>query len=106
MMKMKLRELNNGRLAMVAITAMVAQELNTGINLIPADEVLGFGVKGGGLKARVRGCLRLVYYYSVSYIHSTFSFAPLHSTQKQRRITLRYPLSIRMRFVAVCGCET
>ena len=52
-MKMKLREVNNGRLAMVAITAMVAQELNTGVNLIPADEVLGFGVKGGGLKARV-----------------------------------------------------
>ena len=38
-----MQELNNGRLAMVAITAMVAQELNTGVNLIPADEVLAFG---------------------------------------------------------------
>nr|DAA05943.1 TPA_inf: chloroplast light-harvesting complex protein precursor LI818;1 [Micromonas pusilla] len=51
----RLRELNNGRLAMVAITAMVAQELNTGINLVLADEVLG--IKGGGaLKAMEASC--------------------------------------------------
>ena len=41
---------------MVAITAMVAQELNTGINLIPADEVLGFNVKGAGLKELEAAC--------------------------------------------------
>lgn len=52
---MKLKELNNGRLAMVAITAMVAQELNTGVNLIPADEVLGFG-KRAGLTALEAAC--------------------------------------------------
>jgi hypothetical protein len=40
---------------MVAITAMVAQELNTGINLVLADEVLG--IKGGGaLKAMEASC--------------------------------------------------
>ncbi len=40
---------------MVAITAMVAQELNTGINLVLADEVLGS--KGGGaLKAMEASC--------------------------------------------------
>ena len=41
----RLRELNNGRLAMVAITAMVVQELNTGLNLILSDEVLEMKVK-------------------------------------------------------------
>ena len=40
---MKLRELNNGRVAMVAISGMVAQELVNGLNLIPADEVLEMG---------------------------------------------------------------
>jgi hypothetical protein len=51
----RLRELNNGRLAMVAITAMVAQELNTGLNLILSDEVLE--MKGGGaLKAMEAQC--------------------------------------------------
>ena len=34
---MKLKELNNGRLAMVSILAMVIQELRTGINILPAD---------------------------------------------------------------------
>ena len=40
---MKLKELNNGRLAMVSILAMVIQELRTGINILPADyaEFLG-----------------------------------------------------------------
>ena len=51
----RLRELNNGRLAMVAITAMVAQELNTGLNLILSDEVLE--MKGSGaLKAMEAAC--------------------------------------------------
>lgn len=51
----RLRELNNGRLAMVAITAMVGQELNTGLNLILSDEVLE--MKGGGaLKAMEASC--------------------------------------------------
>jgi len=40
---MKLRELNNGRLAMISISGMVAQELVNGLNLIPADEVLEMG---------------------------------------------------------------
>lgn len=57
MSRMKLGELNNGRLAMVAITAMVAQELNTGINLIPADEVLGFSLQGApGLSKLEAAC--------------------------------------------------
>ena len=51
----RLRELNNGRLAMVAITAMVVQELNTGLNLILSDEVLE--MKGSGaLKAMEAQC--------------------------------------------------
>lgn len=50
-----MRELNNGRLAMVSIFAMVAQELNTGLNLILSDEVLE--MKGGGaLKAMEAQC--------------------------------------------------
>jgi len=40
---MKLKELNNGRVAMVAISGMVAQELVNGLNLLPADEVLEMG---------------------------------------------------------------
>jgi hypothetical protein len=40
---MKLKELNNGRVAMVAISGMVAQELVDGLNLLPADFVLGQG---------------------------------------------------------------
>lgn len=40
---MKLKELNNGRVAMVAIAGMVAQELVDGLNLLPADFVLGQG---------------------------------------------------------------
>uniref|UniRef100_A0A7S0XC12 Chlorophyll a-b binding protein, chloroplastic n=1 Tax=Mantoniella antarctica TaxID=81844 RepID=A0A7S0XC12_9CHLO len=39
----KLKELNNGRVAMVAISGMIAQELVNGLNLIPADEVLEMG---------------------------------------------------------------
>ena len=51
----RLRELNNGRLAMVAIVAMISQELVTGLNLILSDEVLE--MKGGGaLKAMEAQC--------------------------------------------------
>jgi len=52
---MKLKEINNGRVAMVAISGMVAQELVNGLNLIPADEVLEMG-KEGALKAMEAQC--------------------------------------------------
>ena len=48
----KMRELNNGRLAMVSITAMVAQELVTGLNLILSDEAL----EQGSLSAMETAC--------------------------------------------------
>tara|TARA_B110000977_G_scaffold195847_1_gene275078 strand:+ start:6588 stop:7124 length:537 start_codon:yes stop_codon:yes gene_type:complete len=51
----RMRELNNGRLAMVSIFAMVAQELNTGLNLILSDEVLEMA-GGGSLKAMEIQC--------------------------------------------------
>ena len=35
--ELRLKELNNGRLAMIAISGMVAQELVDGLNLIPSD---------------------------------------------------------------------
>jgi len=52
---MKLKEINNGRLAMIAISGMVAQELVNGLNLIPADEVLEMG-KAGALVAMENEC--------------------------------------------------
>jgi hypothetical protein len=52
---MKLKEVNNGRVAMVAISGMVAQELVNGLNLIPADEVLEMG-KSGALEAMEKQC--------------------------------------------------
>ena len=52
---MKLKEINNGRVAMVAISGMVAQELVNGLNLIPADEVLEMG-KEGALVALEKQC--------------------------------------------------
>ena len=52
---MKLKEVNNGRVAMVAISGMVAQELVNGLNLIPADEVLEMG-KAGALEAMEAQC--------------------------------------------------
>ena len=52
---MKLKEINNGRVAMVAISGMVAQELVNGLNLIPADEVLEMG-KEGALLALEKQC--------------------------------------------------
>jgi len=52
---MKLKEVNNGRVAMIAISGMVAQELVNGLNIIPADEVLEMG-KEGALKAMEAQC--------------------------------------------------
>ena len=40
---MKMKELNNGRVAMIAISGMVAQELVQRVNLLPADYVAGVG---------------------------------------------------------------
>jgi len=51
----KMKELNNGRLAMIAISGMVAQELVNGLNIIPADEVLEMG-KAGALVAMENQC--------------------------------------------------
>ena len=48
----KMGELNNGRLAMIAISGMVGQELVNGLNLLPADDVMGLGFR---LPARRRG---------------------------------------------------
>ena len=44
---MKMKELNNGRVAMIAISGMVAQELVEGVNLMPADYVVGVGGPDG-----------------------------------------------------------
>ena len=52
---MKLKELNNGRVAMIAISGMVAQELVEGVNLLPADYVVGVGGPEG-LKALEAAC--------------------------------------------------
>lgn len=52
---MKLKELNNGRVAMIAISGMVAQELVNGLNLLPADEVLEMG-KSGALELMEKQC--------------------------------------------------
>jgi hypothetical protein len=38
-----MKELNNGRVAMIAISGMVAQELVQRVNLLPADYVAGVG---------------------------------------------------------------
>jgi len=51
----KLKELNNGRLAMIAISGMVAQELVNGLNIIPADEALELG-REPALKAMEASC--------------------------------------------------
>lgn len=51
----KLKELNNGRLAMIAISGMIAQELVNGLNIIPADEVLEMG-KASALVAMETQC--------------------------------------------------
>ena len=41
----RMGELNNGRLAMIAISGMVGQELVNGLNLLPADDVMGLGFR-------------------------------------------------------------
>jgi len=51
----KLKELNNGRLAMIAISGMVAQELVNGLNILPADEALELG-KEPALRAMEASC--------------------------------------------------
>ena len=52
--ELRLKELNNGRLAMIAISGMVAQELVDGLNLIPSDVALKLG--NGGLQAMEQAC--------------------------------------------------
>ena len=47
-------ELNNGRLAMIAISGMVGQELVNGLNLLPADDVMGLGFRLPGAQAGFR----------------------------------------------------
>lgn len=43
----RLKELSNGRLAMIAVTGMIAQELVTGLSIFPADEAFEIeGIKG------------------------------------------------------------
>eukprot|EP00740_Mantoniella_antarctica_P004531 CAMPEP_0181364046 /NCGR_PEP_ID=MMETSP1106-20121128/9137_1 /TAXON_ID=81844 /ORGANISM="Mantoniella antarctica, Strain SL-175" /LENGTH=255 /DNA_ID=CAMNT_0023478653 /DNA_START=32 /DNA_END=799 /DNA_ORIENTATION=+ len=44
--QLKMKELNNGRLAMIAIAAFVGQELNTGLNVLPSDRALSAGQLG------------------------------------------------------------
>eukprot|EP00227_Mantoniella_beaufortii_P008275 CAMPEP_0197589596 /NCGR_PEP_ID=MMETSP1326-20131121/10489_1 /TAXON_ID=1155430 /ORGANISM="Genus nov. species nov., Strain RCC2288" /LENGTH=288 /DNA_ID=CAMNT_0043154549 /DNA_START=68 /DNA_END=934 /DNA_ORIENTATION=+ len=55
LLDMKMKELNNGRVGMIAISGMVAQELVNGLNLIPADEVGVMG-NGEGIAAMVAKC--------------------------------------------------
>ena len=43
MAEARLKEINNGRLAMISISGLVAQELVNGLNILPADEVLEEG---------------------------------------------------------------
>ena len=52
--ELALKELNNGRLAMIAISGMVAQELVDGLNILPADVALELG--NGDLQAMERAC--------------------------------------------------
>ncbi|CAL6306635.1 unnamed protein product [Bathycoccus prasinos] len=55
MAEARLKEINNGRLAMISISGMVAQELVNGLNLIPADEVLEEG-RGAALLQMGKQC--------------------------------------------------
>ena len=47
----RMGELNNGRLAMIAISGMFGQELVNGLNLLPADDVMGLGFRLPGAQA-------------------------------------------------------
>lgn len=51
---LRLKELNNGRIAMIAISGMVAQELVDGLNILPADIALELG--NGDLEAMEAAC--------------------------------------------------
>ncbi|CAL53934.1 Chlorophyll A-B binding protein, plant [Ostreococcus tauri] len=51
---LRLKELNNGRLAMIAISGMVAQELVDGLNILPADIALELG--NGDLQKMEQAC--------------------------------------------------
>jgi hypothetical protein len=55
MAESRLKEINNGRLAMISISGMVAQELVNGLNVLPADEVLEEG-KGAALSQMAKQC--------------------------------------------------
>merc|ERR1712216_867713 len=55
MAEARFKEINNGRLAMISISGMVAQELVNGLNLIPADEVLEEG-RGAALVQMGKQC--------------------------------------------------
>lgn len=55
---LRLKELNNGRIAMVAISGMIAQELVDGLNLLPADIALELG--NGDLQAMQKTCAGMV----------------------------------------------
>jgi len=52
--ELRLKELNNGRLAMISISGMIAQELVDGLNLIPSDIALELG--NGDLQAMEKAC--------------------------------------------------
>jgi len=52
------KELNNGRVAMIAISGMIAQELVDGLNLLPADVALELG--NGDLQAMQKTCAGMV----------------------------------------------
>ena len=51
---LRLKELNNGRIAMIAISGMIAQELVDGLNILPADIALELG--NGDLEAMEAAC--------------------------------------------------
>lgn len=52
----RMKELNNGRMAMIAIAAMVGQELNTGINVLAGDAALNQG-ELSNLEAKCAGAV-------------------------------------------------
>ncbi len=59
MAEARLKEINNGRLAMISISGMVAQELVNGLNILPADEVLEEG-RGAALVQMGKQCAGVI----------------------------------------------